>query len=234
VIGEFRENNFGNWREWQPVLVGDPVRFTPDEGWASRKEAERALIALAETSPDRPSLVAVFAVGDRFVARFVEDEGGNDLRAWHVQMEFRPQTPQWVDTVDGPALFLRVSAQSQSQDWCEPYLRGSWRVAPPTPDGWEPDVDPALLARLRQRSTRFDGDRVQEWVVDEGAASVREGTATYLTDKGQCRVTVTLDGQTESRRYSPDTDDAMSLLLEGTSTHPYLQRLTGDEAQPPM
>ncbi|MBA3395171.1 MAG: hypothetical protein H0T89_21160 [Deltaproteobacteria bacterium] len=209
------------------------MRFTPEVGWSTRQEAEAALAKLVETSPGRPSSVAILAVNGRFVARFLENKDGSDLRAWHAATETRPQAAQWVATVDGPTMVVKVSAQSQAQDWCEPYIQGSWGAVPATSDSFKPTSDPALLDTLYKRRTRFVGSQVHEWKSGTGPKAVQTGTATFATDKETCRVTLNLGGTTEVREFLPESDDAMHLVIKGSSSPLFMKRLTGDDAQPP-
>ena len=233
VIGEFRENHYGVWRPWQPVLVGAPVRFTPATGWRSEQEAVAALASLAERSPGRPSSVALFAVGDRFVARYVVDRAGNDLRPWHIPLETRAGTARWVTTVDGPAMTVTVTAQARSLDWCGPYIQGTWAAVPASSDAFAPTSDPALLDHLYRRRTRFAGTRIAEWTSSTDPAQT--GAATFDTAGSTCRVTVELGGASEVREYVPESDDTMHLVVPGSSSPLLMKRArsTSSATMPP-
>ena len=231
VIGELRENHYGVWKEWQPVMVGGAVRFTPDTGWPTQDEAVAALAELAARSPGRTSSVAILAVGDRFVARFLVDQRGGDLRPWHIPLETRAKTTRWVATVDGPTMVVAVSAQSRSLDWCGSYLEGSWGAVPASSASFQPTTDPALLDLLYRRRTRFSGSAVHEWTA--GARRGHIGTAAVETAGGTCRVTIDAGGSPEVREYLPETDDSMHLVIPGSSSPLHLVRLTGADAQPP-
>jgi hypothetical protein len=233
IVGEFRENQFGAWGEWRPVKVGAAVRFTPEDGWSTQQEAEAALARLAESGPGRPSSVALLAIGDRFVARYLVTEDGGDLRPWHAQTETRPQDRRWIATVHGPTMVVKVSAQAQAEDWCQAYIQGSWGAVPATSESFKPTTDPALLQTLYSRRTRFDGGQVHEWKAGGGPKEARVGSATFATDKETCRVTVDLGGSSEVREYLPASDDTMHLVVKGSSSPLFMKRLTGDDGQPP-
>ena len=231
VVGTFRENHYGVWKAWQPLLIGDAVRFTPAAGWATQEEATTALADLAARSPGRPSSVAILAVGDRFVARFLVAGRGGDLRPWHIPLETRAANARWVATVDGPSMFVRVSAQSRSLDWCSSYMQGSWGAVPATSPAFQPTDDPVLLDVLYRRRSRFSGRDLREWAA--GAPDSRAGTATYVTRGSSCRVSIDLGGASEVREYIPGTDDSMALVIAGSSSPLHLVRLTGADAAPP-